>query len=147
MFSAFTQDLRQTFSERGLFSENECQRFAIAVDEALLNACYHGNLEIDSKRREGMDDDAFFEFVNQRRREDCYRDRRIHVRVLIRSDHVSITIRDDGPGFDESQLPDPTVPEYLDRPYGRGILLMRTFADAVRFSDLGNEVTLIKWTE
>jgi len=147
LLSTFTQELRQTISERGLFSENECQRFAIAVDEALLNAYYHGNLAVDSKLREEMDDDAFHELVNQRLREDCYRDRRIHVRVRIRRDQVSITIRDDGPGFDESQLPDPTDPEYLDRPYGRGILLMRTFADAVRFNDVGNEVTLVKWTE
>ena len=45
-----------------------------------------------------------------------------------------------------SQLPDPTDPEYLDRPHGRGLLLMRTFADVVRFNDVGNEVTLVKWT-
>ena len=51
------------------------------------------------------------------------------------------------PGVDQSQLPDPTDPEYLDRPYGRGLLLMRAFTDAVSFNETGNEVTLVKWTE
>lgn len=146
LLSTFTQDLRQTISERGLFNENDCLRFATAVDEALSNAYYHGNLEIDSKLRE-LDGNAYHDLANQRRREESYRDRHIHVHARINSEQVSITIRDDGPGFDQSHLPDPTDPEYLDRPYGRGLLLMRTFADAVRFNDAGNEVTLVKWAE
>jgi len=145
LLSSFTQELRQTISERGLFNESECLRFATAVDEALLNAYYHGNLEIDSKLKE-LDGSAFQDLAKQRRREDAYRDRHIHVRARIDSEQVSITIRDEGPGFDQSQLPDPTDPEYLDRPHGRGLLLMRAFADAVRFNDVGNEVTLVKWT-
>lgn len=144
--SAFTQELRQTICDRGLFRENECLRFATAVDEALMNAYFHGNLEIDSKLRE-LDSNAYHDLANQRRREDPYRDRHISVRARINTDQVSITIRDDGPGFDPRQLPDPTDPEYLGRPYGRGMLLMRTFADAVRYNDAGNEVTLVKWAE
>ena len=44
-------------------------------------------------------------------------------------------------------IPDPTDPEYMDRPYGRGILLMKTFADTVRYNETGNAVTLVKWTD
>ena len=52
------------------------------------------------------------------------------------------TVRDEGPGFDPASLPDPTDPANLDRPCGRGLLLMRTFMDNVIFNDKGNEVTL-----
>jgi anti-sigma regulatory factor (Ser/Thr protein kinase) len=144
--SAFTQELRQTIFDRGMFRENECLRFATAVDEALMNAYFHGNLEVDSKLRE-LNSNAYHDLADQRRREDPFRDRRISVRACIKTDQVSITIRDDGPGFDPLQLPDPTDPEYLDRPHGRGMLLMRTFSDAVRYNDAGNEVTLVKWAE
>jgi CheY-like chemotaxis protein/anti-sigma regulatory factor (Ser/Thr protein kinase) len=144
--SAFTQELRQTINERGLFNESECLRFATAIDEALMNAYFHGNLEIDSKLRE-QDGNAFHDLANQRRLEEPYRDRHIGVHARINHDQVAVTIHDEGPGFDQSQLPDPTAPEYLDRPYGRGILLMRTFADSVRYNETGNAVTLVKWTE
>jgi anti-sigma regulatory factor (Ser/Thr protein kinase) len=145
LLSTFTQDFRQNISDRGLFNENDCLRFATAVDEALLNAYFHGNLEIDSKLRE-LNDNSYQALADRRRVEDPYRDRHIHVHARIDAKQVSISIRDEGSGFDQSQLPDPTDPEYLDRPYGRGILLMRTFADEVRFNDVGNEVTLVKWS-
>jgi CheY-like chemotaxis protein/anti-sigma regulatory factor (Ser/Thr protein kinase) len=144
--SSFTQELRQTIGERGLFNDSECLRFATAVDEALMNAYFHGNLEIDSKLRE-EDGNAYHDLAQERRRIHPYCDRRIHVRARIDAKEVAVTVRDDGSGFDFKSLPDPTDPDYLDRPYGRGMLLMRTFADAVRFNDSGNEVTLVKWTE
>jgi anti-sigma regulatory factor (Ser/Thr protein kinase) len=53
-------------------------------------------------------------------------------------------IRDQGPGFDPAQLPDPTDPENLERVSGRGLLLMRTFMDEVTFNKSGNQVTMVK---
>jgi CheY-like chemotaxis protein/anti-sigma regulatory factor (Ser/Thr protein kinase) len=144
--SAFTQELRQTIAERGLFHENECLRFATAVDEALMNAYFHGNLEIDSKLRE-LNGNDFHDLANQRRHEEPYRNRHISVHLRINPDQVAVTIHDEGPGFDQGKLPDPTDPEYMDRPYGRGILLMKTFADTVRYNETGNAVTLVKWTD
>ncbi len=55
-----------------------------------------------------------------------------------------VIIRDEGKGFDPNSLPDPTDPVNLDKVSGRGLLLMRTFVDGVRFNECGNEVTLIK---
>jgi anti-sigma regulatory factor (Ser/Thr protein kinase) len=67
--------------------------------------------------------------------------------VRITPTQAIYTIRDDGPGFDPSSLPDPTDPANLDRPCGRGLLLMRTFMDNVIYNDRGNEVTLFKERE
>jgi anti-sigma regulatory factor (Ser/Thr protein kinase) len=53
-------------------------------------------------------------------------------------------VRDEGPGFDPGGLPDPTDPANLERPCGRGLLLMKTFMDEVRYNDRGNEVTMRK---
>ena len=53
-------------------------------------------------------------------------------------------VRDGGSGFDITQVPDPTDPENMLRPSGRGLLLMQTFMDEFHFNDIGNEVTMIK---
>jgi anti-sigma regulatory factor (Ser/Thr protein kinase) len=144
VLSAFIQELRLTIVKRDLFNEGDCLRYVTAVDEALLNACFHGNLELDSKLRED-DGNAYFDLARQRRQEQPFCARRIHVRAEIDENHVSITVRDEGSGFNLQKLPDPTLPACLDRPHGRGILLMKAFTDSVRFNDVGNEVTLTKW--
>ena len=53
-------------------------------------------------------------------------------------------IRDEGPGFDPASIPNPTDPEYLERPSGRGMLLMRSFMDELTYNEAGNHVTLVK---
>ena len=55
-------------------------------------------------------------------------------------------IRDEGPGFNASLLPDPAEPESHSRFSGRGIILMRTIMDEVRYNADGNEVTLPSFT-
>ena len=55
-----------------------------------------------------------------------------------------VIIKDEGEGFDPAALPDPTDAENIDRPCGRGVMLMRAFMDEVRYNARGNEVTLIR---
>ena len=118
-------------------------QIGMALEEALLNAMYHGNLEVDSKLKE-EDFTAFYQLAEARRDAAPYGDRRIFVEVRSTPQGVSYTIRDQGPGFDQNLLPDPTALENLDRPCGRGVMLMRAFMDEVHFNDQGNQVTLVK---
>ena len=143
LLSALVQELRQLIGERWLLEEAACLRFATAVDEALQNAYFHGNLEISSEIRES-DADAYRNLAEQRRHEEPFCRRSISVRVLVSKQQVSVNVCDEGPGFDPSQLPDPTAPGFIERPCGRGVFLMRSFADEVRFNETGNEVTLVK---
>jgi anti-sigma regulatory factor (Ser/Thr protein kinase) len=53
-------------------------------------------------------------------------------------------VRDEGKGFDPLQIPNPIDAENLDKPSGRGLLLIRTFMDEVRHNGQGNEITMIK---
>ena len=52
------------------------------------------------------------------------------------------TITDQGKGFDFSQLPDPTTPENIEKPQGRGIFLMNHLSDGVVFEEPGNKVEI-----
>ena len=118
-------------------------RIGLAVEEALLNALYHGNLEVSSCLKD-LPDNSFHKLAVQRQNESPYNDRQIEVALSISPHEMCIVISDGGPGFDVSKLPDPTDPENMTRPYGRGVMLMHAFMDDVRFNSSGNQVTLIK---
>ena len=55
-----------------------------------------------------------------------------------------IVIRDEGNGFAPEEVPDPTAPERIPLPSGRGIMLMRTYMDEVSYRDNGREVRVVK---
>jgi serine/threonine-protein kinase RsbW len=90
-----------------------------AVREALANAVIHGNGENPSN----------------------------HVQVECRcctDGEVSITVRNEGPGFDSNVVPDPASPESRLLKHGRGIYLMKTLMDEVSFQESGTVVRLRK---
>ena len=138
--------LRQGLTQLHLCNDVGRLRVGVAVEEALLNAYYHGNMEVSSELRDG-DTNAFYELARQRALEAPYWDRTIHVTAKYTPHEARFTIRDEGPGFNLADLPDPTDPANLERPYGRGILLMRTFMDSVEYNAAGNEVTMVKHCE
>ncbi len=88
----------------------------IAVTEAVNNAIVHGNKSSSSKN--------------------------VELIVEPGENELFFQITDDGSGFDFSNLPDPTKPENLEKPHGRGIFLMKHLADTVSFSDNGRTVSL-----
>lgn len=143
LVAALTNDLHQLIQARGVFCENTCLKISNAIDEALLNAYYHGNLEVSSELREG-DASRFHQLADERREIAPYRDRRIHVQISMTAEHLCVEIRDEGPGFRPDDVPDPTDDRFLERAHGRGIMLMRMFMDQVEFNEIGNQVVLTK---
>ncbi len=135
--------LQGCMSSLNLCDQTSSIRVCIALEEALRNALFHGNLEISSEEREG-DSEAYRLLIESRRNMAPYRERHLYVRVRFAPNEATFIIRDEGKGFDPDALPDPTDPENLDKVSGRGLLLMRTFMDDVAYNDCGNEVTMIK---
>lgn len=135
--------LQDNITRMGLCDEIGRIRVSIALQEALLNALQHGNLEVSSELRQ-QDEKQFQTLVERRRREKPYRTRRIYVTVRESPTEAVYIVRDEGPGFDPSRLPDPTDPANLDLVSGRGLLLIRTFMDKVFHNEVGNEITMIK---
>jgi anti-sigma regulatory factor (Ser/Thr protein kinase) len=137
------QHLQQYFTPLQLGDENTRIRVGIALEEALLNGLYHGNLEVHSDLREsgGM---AYYQLAEQRRRDPPYSERRLHMEAYLNRESARFVVRDEGPGFDTASLPDPTDPANLERCSGRGLLLIRTFMDEVIYNDRGNQITLVK---
>ena len=106
------------FAQKCEFSEPELFAIRLAVEEALVNAIKHGNGSDPSKK--------------------------VRIEYSIDSEQVRIRIEDEGPGFDPNTVPDPTDPEFLERPCGRGLMLMKHYMSFVEFSGRGNCVLMLK---
>jgi CheY-like chemotaxis protein/anti-sigma regulatory factor (Ser/Thr protein kinase) len=138
--------VHRTMRAVGLYSRASVLRVCIALEEALNNALFHGNLELSSEFRTS-DGHAYQDLVDERTRTPPFCNRSIHVQARFTCECGRFLVRDEGPGFDPEALPDPTDPENVEKGSGRGLLLMRTFMDSVAFNKIGNEVTMSKRAE
>ena len=104
--------------ERHRFCEEATFAVKLALEEALTNAIKHGNQNDPSKP--------------------------VTVRFAVTDEKAVIIVRDEGPGFEPDETPDPTTPDRLPLPDGRGIMLIRAYMDEVRYRDQGREVYIVK---
>jgi len=91
--------------------------FRVGLTEALSNAMLYGNGDDPSKN--------------------------VVVEISFLAGRLEAIVRDQGLGFDPATVPDPTRPENLAKPCGRGLFLMRELLDEVSYNARGNEVTLV----
>ncbi len=100
------------------FEEREIFSIKLALEEALVNAIKHGNQ---------MD-----------------RAKKVHISYQVSTERFEIRIADEGKGFDPEDVPDPMAPENLERPCGRGLLLMRHYMTEVTYHPPGNRLSMSK---
>jgi serine/threonine-protein kinase RsbW len=112
------QDAIESALKALAYDERDIFSIRLAVEEALLNAIKHGNR---------MD-----------------RSKKVHIQYRVRTDHFEVFIADEGSGFDPDDVPDPTAEENLERPSGRGLMLMRHYMTEVCFNPCGNSVCMRK---
>lgn len=111
------ENIIDVFNRKLKFKEDVFGNIMVAVTEAVNNAIFHGNAESENKKVHICFDTS-------------------HAYKLI------VKVRDEGPGFDVESLPDPTAPENIDKPGGRGIFLMRHLADELYFNEHGKEAVM-----
>lgn len=123
--------------------ERELTRLELVLEEALTNAVYHGSLDISSEIKTEHPEE-FKRLLAERLNTPPYADRQ--VKVLLSIDHtgLSIVVSDEGNGFDVAHTAAAEDHDAVHRASGRGLLLMRAFADSVVFNETGNSVTLTK---
>ncbi len=124
-----------------LQDENERIRVSLALEAALSNALFHGNMEASRDLPNGGEE-ARMALFRQRWNQKPWCDRRITLTADITRSEARFVVSDEGAGFDTSRI-DPNVMT-LDTEGGRGLPLMYTIMDDVSFNDIGNQVTLIR---
>lgn len=135
--------LQSTLSRIWNLNLTERLRIGLALEEALLNALYHGNLEVSSSLKE-LPDNSFYDQAAERQNQLPYSSRRINVTSQMTTSETRFVICDGGSGFEVLKIPDPTDPQNITRPSGRGVMLMHAFMDEVHYNERGNQVTLVK---
>ena len=126
------------------WSEKDRWQFVMAMDEALVNAMHHGNLEVDSKLRESENEEDYYNTIRARKNTPPFCHRRVRVEAEFSEQHICVQISDDGQGFDPSKLEDPTSDANLHKVSGRGLFLIRSFMDQVAHNMTGNQITMTK---
>ena len=125
------------------WSDRDRLQVSMALDEALVNAMHHGNLEVESSLR--VDDESeYYERVRLRRTQTPFCDRRVHIQAEFSEQHLCVQISDEGPGFDPTTIPDPTDEENIQKIGGRGLFLIKSFMSQVVHNPTGNQITMTK---
>ena len=120
----------------------------IGLQEILINAIEHGNLEISNKeKKELLDRGDYNKILNKRVQDSAYKDKFVDIKVFSTPEYLKVTVQDMGKGFDPTQIPDPINPENFLEEYGKGIFMAINAFDEVEYNDIGNCVTLIKHSE
>ena len=112
MIESFIDNAKEKFD----LNDDIYGNIMIAVTEAVNNAIKHGNSGNKSKN--------------------------VYLSLSLDESLIKFTIKDEGTGFNYESLPDPTAPENLEKPGGRGIFLMKHLSDEVEFKDNGSVVEL-----
>jgi len=89
----------------------------VAVIESVSNAIIHGNKQDESKK--------------------------VDLVLQVDEKEICIEVTDEGNGYDYGNIPDPTLPENLEKPGGRGVFLMKSLCDKVNFYENGRKIQLI----
>lgn len=100
------------------FTDKDLFATRLALEEAVVNALKHGHGSDPGKA--------------------------VRIRYSLTAERILVEVEDEGPGFRPAEVPNPTADENLRKPNGRGILLMRSFMNLVRFNERGNRVTLCR---
>ena len=120
----------------------------IGLQEVLINAIEHGNLDITHKeKQELLDRGDYNRILNERMQQSEYRDKFVDIKIFSTPEYLKITIQDMGKGFDLSSIPDPENPENFLKESGKGILMAIHAFDRVEYNEVGNCVTMIKHSE
>ena len=122
-FQAAKELQQRILADIAAYEYDECATFAIrlAMEEALNNAIRHGN-RCDPKKH-------------------------VEVEYEATSEKVVICVADEGPGFVPAEVPDPTADENLEKPSGRGIMLIHAYMDEVEYGGKGNRLRMVKYRQ
>jgi DNA-binding response OmpR family regulator len=135
-----------TVNFKNIFSDEEIINLRLGIEEMISNAIEHGNLAIGfTKKSEALKKGNFGNLIKQKLRNTENSQKRIYISSHLTQKEFSITIKDQGRGFDWMNLPSLSS-RSLHSYNGRGILLTKIFFDEVIYNDIGNQVTLKKYT-
>ncbi len=133
--------VRERLHAMQLFSGDRVQKITTAVRESLLNAHFHGNLQVNSRPLE-LPRSEYIARATARKSQPEFADRRIRLTMSLQPEAIRFHIEDDGPGFDRSFLQTLSGPPQDEFSNGNGVRHMQMSMESVRWNESGNAVTM-----
>ena len=146
LIAKLRERLMRGLTDYHVVSEARQNHFCMALEEALNNAFYHGNLELSSDLKEDGSS-RFIELAAEREQLSPWCKRIVHITELVSEFGLWLTIHDDGKGFDVAAALERLNDPELMLASGRGLMMMRAFADEMFYNVAGNEVTLVLYAD
>lgn len=146
LIAKLRERLMRGLTDYHVVSETRQNHFCMALEEALNNAFYHGNLELSSDLKEDGSS-RFVELAAERELLSPWCQRKVQITELISEFGLWLTIHDDGKGFDVAGALERLNDPELMLASGRGLMMMRAFADEMFYNVAGNEVTLVLYAD
>jgi serine/threonine-protein kinase RsbW len=103
------------------FNKEDIFAIHLALGEAFINAIKHGNKMDPAKK--------------------------VKIEYSVNSDKIEVSVTDEGDGFNPEVVPDPRSGKNLYKPDGRGLFLMKSYMDVVRYNQHGNCVYMVRYKE
>ncbi|MCA9120618.1 MAG: response regulator [Planctomycetaceae bacterium] len=148
LLRTFVDHVQEVMADQGFGDTVERIRTGEALEESLMNALYHGNLEIDehelARVRSELDDHLLSRLVDERRQAAHIRERRILVIVHLTPTDVRFVVRDQGQGFSTKFVTSRTATDRFEQGGTRGLTLIESLMDEVSYNAHGNEMTMCK---
>ena len=132
--------IQQVIEGQGILSHRGQVQVGVALENAITNAMFRGNLELSREEHPVLSPEPVYERLADKK----YADRRVYFRALITPEKASFTFHDEGPGFDIDNLPSADDPESFRDNIGRGLVLIQAFMDEVQFSENGRKLEMTK---
>ena len=133
--------IQEILSSLEIFDQRCQVQLGVALENALTNSMFRGNLAMSREAYPVLSR----EMIATRSSEEPYANRKVNFSARITPEKVEFVIRDEGDGFDTSQLPDASDPESFRDGIGRGLVLIQAFMDEVNFSDSGRQLEMSKF--
>ena len=131
----------------GFCNRDQYNQYHVAFMETIINAIEHGNLELPSAIK-GDDFEKMLmceELRENRLADPVYADRQVMVEIRYSSERFTLTVSDEGPGFDWKKYVRSNGDDGINtNAYGRGFLLIHHIIDRIHFNQKGNAITLEK---
>lgn len=133
-----------------ILNDQTALRLRLAVQELVVNALEHGNLGLESEWKEELGENGIDKFTILRRerlQSAEYGDKPVRIEAHYEVGKLRISVRDVGPGFLNNVPANSQANGSTLRCYGRGLALISSAVDEIRFENNGAEVMLIKYLE
>lgn len=129
----------------GVIDEANINLFAAALYEVAINAIEHGNLGISYEtKKEWIEKNIYHEKLSELLKSETAKNTFVEISLEIASDSIILTVKDEGEGFKPQKAIEKIKREDINRNNGRGMMMMKSYFDEIKYNEMGNSITLLK---